>query len=103
VQTKRDAIGIDPEVPGKKLDTAASFIGKALSQVSGIAVGTLAPRAVRSAVPWIRWAGYLVPPLASIGAGGFIIRRELEALARTMLGAAQGVARRCCGGHEAED
>ena len=103
LQTKRDAIGIDPEVPGKKLDTAASFIGKALSQISGIAVGTLAPRAVRSAVPWIRWAGYLVPPLASIGAGGFIIRRELEASARTMLGAAQGVARRCCGGHEAED
>ena len=103
VQTKREAVGIDPEVPGKRLDTAASFIGKALSQVSGIAVGTLAPRAVRSALPLIRWAGYLVPPLASIGAGGFIIRRELEVAARVMLGAAQGVARRCCGGHEAED
>jgi hypothetical protein len=103
VQSKRQAIGIDPEVPGKRLDTAASFIGKALSQVSGIAVGTLAPKAVASPVPWIRWAGYLVPPLASIGAGGFIIRRELEASARVMLGAVQGLGRRCCGGHEAED
>jgi hypothetical protein len=103
VQSKRQAIGIDPEVPGKRLDTAASFIGKALSQVSGIAVGTLAPKAVRSPVPWIRWAGYLIPPLASIGAGGFIIRRELEASARVMLGVVQGLGRRCCGGHEAED
>jgi hypothetical protein len=103
VQSKRHAIGIDPEVPGKRLDTAASFIGKALSQVAGIAVGTLAPKAVKSAVPWIRWAGYLVPPLASIGAGGFIIRRELEASARVMLGVAQGLARRCCGGREVED
>jgi hypothetical protein len=103
VQSKRQAIGIDPEVPGKRLDTAASFIGKALSQVAGISVGTLAPKAVASPVPWIRWAGYLVPPLASIGAGGFIIRRELEASARVMLGVVQGLGRRCCGGHEAED
>ena len=103
VQSKREAVGIDPEVPGKRLDTAASFIGKALSQVAGIAVGSLAPRAVSSAVPWIRWAGYLVPPLASIGAGGFIIRRELEASARVMMGVVHGLSRRCCGGHEAED
>jgi hypothetical protein len=102
VQSKREAIGIDPELPGKRLDTAASFIGKALSQISGIAVGGLAPRAIKSAVPWIRWAGYLVPPLASIGAGGFTIRRELEATARVMLGVAQGVGRRCCGRHDAE-
>lgn len=103
VQSKCQAVGIDPEVPGKRLDTAASFIGKALSQVAGIAVGTLAPRAVRSPAPWIRWAGYLIPPLASIGAGGFIIRRELEVSARVMLGAVHGLGRRCCGRREAED
>ena len=103
VQRKRDAIGIDPEVPGKRLDTAASFLGKAASQLSGIGAGSFGAKAVKSPVPWIRWAGYLIPPLASIGAGGFHIRRELEVAARVMLGAAQGVARRCCGGHEAED
>lgn len=103
VQSKREAIGIDPELPGKRLDTAASFIGKAASQVPGILVGTLAPRAVKSEVPWIRWTGYLVPPLASIGLGGFIIRRELEVTARVMLGAVHGLAKRCCGGREAED
>ena len=102
VQSKREAIGIDPELPGKRLDTAASFIGKALSQGAGIAVGTLAPAAVRSAMPWARWAGYLAPPLAAIGMGGFIIRRELEASARVMLGAAQGLGRRCCGGNDDE-
>lgn len=103
VQTKRDAIGIDPEVPGKRLDTAASFLGKAASQLSGIGAGSFGAKAVKSPVPWIRWAGYLIPPLASIGAGGFHIRRELEVAARVMLGAAQSMARRCCGGHEAED
>ena len=103
LQSKRQAIGIDPEVPGKRLDTAASFIGKAVSQLPGIAVGSLASRTARSVVPWIRWAGYLIPPLASIGAGGFIIRRELEASARVMMGAMHGLGRRCCGGPDAED
>jgi hypothetical protein len=103
LQSKRQAIGIDPEVPGKRLDTAASFIGKAVAQLPGIAVGSLASRTARSVVPWIRWAGYLVPPLASIGAGGFIIRRELEASARVMMGAMHGLGRRCCGGPDAED
>lgn len=102
MQSKREVIGIDPELPGKRLDTAASFIGKAQSQVAGIAVGTLAPAAVRSAMPWARWAGYLAPPLAAIGMGGFIIRRELEASARVMLGAAQGLGRRCCGENDDE-
>jgi hypothetical protein len=103
LQSKRQAMGIDPEVPGKRLDTAASFIGKAVSQLPGIAVGSLASRTARSVVPWIRWAGYLVPPLASIGAGGFVIRRELEASARVMMGAVHGLGRRCCGGQDAED
>lgn len=103
VQSKREAIGIDPELPGKRLDTAASFIGKALSQVAGIAVGTLAPAAVRSAMPWARWAGYLMPPLAAIGMGGFIIRRELEASARVMLGVAQGLGSYCCGGNDDDE
>ena len=103
VQHKREAIGIDPEVPGKRLDTVASFIGKAASQLAGIGAGGFGAKAVKSPVPWIRWAGYLVPPLASIGAGGFHIRRELEVIARVMLGAAQGVARRCCGARDAEE
>lgn len=103
VQHKRDAVGIDPEVPGKRLDTVASFLGKAASQLAGIGAGSFGGKAVKSPVPWIRWVGYLVPPLASIGAGGFHIRRELEVVARVMLGAAQGVARRCCGGRDAAD
>lgn len=103
LQPKREAIGIDPEVPGKRLDTVASFLGKGLSQLAGIGAGALGARAIRSPVPWIRWAGYLIAPLTSIGAAGFNIRRELEVSARTMLGVAEGLARRCCGGHEAQD
>jgi hypothetical protein len=97
LQSKRDAMGIDPEVPGKRLDTVASFIGKGASQLPGIAVGqTLGSVATRSAVPWVRWTGYIVPPLVSIG-WGFSFRREFEVIARAMLGAGQHIARRCCG------
>jgi hypothetical protein len=103
MQSKREAIGIDPEVPGKGLYTAASFIGKGLAQLPGQGTSQLAASAVKSTVPWLRWLGYLTPPLAMIGAGGFILRRELEVAAHTMLGAAHGIARRCCGGHEAQD
>jgi hypothetical protein len=95
LQSKREAMGIDREVPGKRLDTAASFLGKGLCQVAGVAVGALGAEAIKSTTPWVRWTGYLVPPLAGIGAGGFIIRRELEVAARVMFGAAQGVVRRC--------
>lgn len=103
LQPKREAIGIDPEVPGKRLYTAASFIGKGLSQLPGLATAQMAAEVVKSPVAWMRWVGYVVPPFAMIGAAGFIARRELEVLAHTMLSAAHGVARRCCGGHEAED
>lgn len=97
LQYKREATGIDPEVPGKRLDTLASFIGKGVSQLPGIAVGQLLGSvATKSAAPWVRWSAYLVPPLVSI-AWGFSFRREFEVIARTMLGAGQSVARRCCG------
>ncbi|RYE81128.1 MAG: hypothetical protein EOO80_01955 [Oxalobacteraceae bacterium] len=102
LQPKRRAIGIDPEVPAKGLYTAASFIGKGLSQLPGLATSQLGAEAVKSSVPWIRWVGYVVPPFAMIGAAGFVVRRELEVAAHTMLGAAHGIARRCCP-HEAED
>lgn len=96
LQSKREATGIDPEVPGKRLDTVASFIGKGISQLPGIAVGqTLGSAATRSAVPWVRWTGYIVPPLVSIG-WGFSFRREFEVIARVMLGAGQHIARKCC-------
>jgi len=98
LQSRRDATGIDPEVPGKRLDTLASFIGKAASQLPGIAVGQLAgSAATRSALPWVRWSGYIVPPLVSI-AWGFSFRREFEVVGRTMLGVGQAIARRCCCG-----
>lgn len=97
LQSKRDATGIDPEVPGKWLDTVASFIGKGASQLPGIAVGqTLGSVATRSVVPWVRWTGYIVPPLVSIG-WGFSFRREFEVIARAMLGAGQHIAGHCCG------
>lgn len=96
LQSKRDAVGIDPEVPGKRLDTLASFIGKAASQLPGIAVGQLSgSAATRSALPWVRWSGYIVPPLVSI-AWGFSFRREFEVVGRTMLGVGQAIARKCC-------
>jgi hypothetical protein len=97
LQSKRNAMGIDPEVPGKRLDTVASLLGKAVCQLPGIVVGqTLGAAATTSTVPWSKWAGYFVPPMVAIG-WGFSFRREFEVIARTMLGAAQGVARRCCG------
>ena len=102
LQPKREAIGIDPEVPGKRLYTVASFIGKGLAQLPGLGTSQLAAQAVKSPVPWIRWVGYVVPPLAMIGAAGFIVRRELEVVAHTMLSAVHGIGRRCCP-HEAED
>jgi hypothetical protein len=102
LQPKREAIGIDPEVPGKRLYTGASFIGKGLAQLPGLATSQLAAGVVKSPVAWIRWVGYLTPPLAMIGAAGFIVRRELEVLAHTMLSAAHGIGRSCCP-HEAED
>jgi hypothetical protein len=96
LQSKRDAVGIDPEVPGKRLDTLASFIGKGASHLPGIAVGQLAgSAATRSALPWVRWSGYIVPPLVSI-AWGFSFRREFEVVGRTMLGVGQAIARKCC-------
>jgi hypothetical protein len=96
LQSKRNAMGIDPEVPGKRLDTVASLLGKGASQLPGIVVGqTLGAVATRSAVPWVRWAGYIVPPLVSIG-WGFSFRREFEVIARTMLGVGQWIARGCC-------
>lgn len=102
LQSKREAIGIDPEVPGKRLYTAASFIGKGMAQLPGVVTSQLAESVVKSPVRWIRWTGYLVPPLAMIGAAGFIARRELEVIAHTMLSALHGVGRRCCP-HEAEE
>jgi len=94
-QTRREAMGIDREVPGKRLDTAAGIAGKGLCQVAGIAVGALGAHAIKSATRWERWAGHLVPPLAAIGAAGFINRRELEVVARVMFDVATGAVNRC--------
>lgn len=103
LQAKRDALGIDPEVPGKRLDTVASLLGKGACQLPGIAVGkTLGAAATNSSIPLVRWAGYLVPPLVSI-AWGFSFRREFEVVARTMLGAGQWIARCCAAEEDAGD
>jgi hypothetical protein len=50
----------------------------------------------------VRWTGYIVPPLVSIG-WGFSFRREFEVIARTMLGAGQWIARGCCLPAEQQD
>jgi hypothetical protein len=99
-QRKREAVGDDPETPGKRLDTAASFIGKLTCQLPGVAAAELARLYASAASGWVHSVALVAPPVAQIF-GGFIFRREAEAAARVALGGIQGLCKRisfCCSG-----
>lgn len=103
LQAKREAMGIDPEVPGRRLDTLASFIGKGLSQMTGTILAATANASVsNSTIPWLRWMAYVVPPVASIELG-FAHRREFDVIVRTLLAVPEFLFRRCCGSGEDEE
>ncbi|MBK4738249.1 hypothetical protein [Noviherbaspirillum pedocola] len=101
-QKKREAVGVDVEAPGKRLNTIATAIGKFTSQVPGaLAAGLAKPFIASGALAW-RTAASIAAPSAQIYAG-FIFRREAEFGARVAFGALAGLRNRilrCCPSEE---
>lgn len=96
-QRKREAVGVDAEAPGKRLNTIASGIGKFACQAPGALASGLAKPFVAAGGGW-RIAANIVAPSVQILCG-FIFRREAEFHARVSFGAMAGLRnriRRCC-------
>jgi hypothetical protein len=101
-QKKREAVGVDVEAPGKRLNTIATAIGKFVCQVPGALAGGLAKPLVASGTLTLRTAANIAAPSVQIYAG-FIFRREAEFCARTAFGALAGLRNRilhCCPSEE---
>jgi hypothetical protein len=100
-QRKREAVGVDAEAPGKRLNTIASGIGKFVCQAPGALASGLAKPFVAAGGGW-RVAANIVAPSVQIFCG-FIFRREAEFHARVAFGAMAGLRnriRRCCRAEE---
>jgi hypothetical protein len=100
-QRKREAVGVDVETPGKRLDTAAGMLGKFLCQLPGAGAAELAKPLAASNYSLAHALGNIAPPVTQIlGPFAFVFRKELEAAARVACGGLHGLCNRvrsCCG------
>jgi hypothetical protein len=90
-QKKRLASGSDPDMPGKRLDTACSILGKTTSLLPSLAVTVWLQPWARSAIPSERWIAHVVPPLSLVCWPGFAMRTEFQDWWRSLYGAGKGM------------
>ena len=91
-QKKRLSSGTDPDLPGKRLDTVCSMLGKTTSLLPSLAVTYLCQPLAKSPDFSTRMIAHTVVPLALIFWPGFAMRTELQDWYRSLFGAFKGIA-----------
>ena len=107
-QKKRLASGADPDMPGKRLDTACSILGKVTSLLPSLAVTYLTQPLAQSPDPMTRLIAHVAVPFALVVWPGFAMRTEFQDWYRSLFGAAKGMvsalrAGCCCAPKDPED
>ena len=90
-QKKRLASGADPDMPGKRLDTACSILGKVTSLLPSLAVTYLTQPLAQSPDPMTRLVAHVAVPFALVAWPGFAMRTEFQDWYRSFFGAAKGI------------
>lgn len=90
-QKKRDSTGTDPDMPGKRLDTVCSILGKTTSLLPGLLATQLCQPLASSDSLMERMVAYTVPPFFLIAWPGFAMRTEFQDWWRSLYGASKGM------------
>jgi hypothetical protein len=90
-QKKRESTGTDPDMPGKRLDTVCSILGKTTSLLPGLLATQLCQPLASSDSLMERMIAYTVPPLFLIAWPGFAMRTEFQDWWRSLYGASKGM------------
>ena len=90
-QKKRESTGTDPDMPGKRLDTVCSILGKTTSLLPGLLATQLCQPLASSDSLMERMIAYTVPPLFLIAWPGFAMRTEFQDWWRSLYGATKGM------------
>jgi hypothetical protein len=104
-QKKRLSSGTDPDLPGKRLDTFCSILGKTTSLLPSLGATYLCQPLASSPDFMKRLTAHTVVPLMLIFWPGFAMRTELQDWYRSLFGACKGIASavrasRCCKGQD---
>lgn len=106
-QKKRESTGTDPDMPGKRLDTVCSILGKTTSLLPGLLATQLCQPLASSDSLTERMIAYTVPPFFLIAWPGFAMRTEFQDMWRSLYGASKGMLRAmragCCCAVDPED
>jgi hypothetical protein len=90
-QKKRESTGTDPDMPGKRLDTVCSILGKTTSLLPGLLATQLCQPLASSDSLMERMIAYTVPPWFLIAWPGFAMRTEFQDWWRSLYGASKGM------------
>jgi hypothetical protein len=90
-QKKRESTGTDPDMPGKRLDTVCSILGKTTSLLPGLLATQLCQPLASSDSLMERMIAYTVPPWFLIAWPGFAMRTEFQDTWRSLYGASKGM------------
>ena len=90
-QKKRESTGTDPDMPGKRLDTICSILGKTTSLLPGLLATHLCQPLANSDSLVERMISYTVPPFFLIAWPGFAMRIEYQDWWRSAYGASKGM------------
>jgi hypothetical protein len=90
-QKKRESTGTDPDMPGKRLDTVCSILGKTTSLLPGLLATHLCQPVASSESLMERMIAYTVPPFFLIAWPGFAMRTEFQDWWRSLYGASKGM------------
>ena len=90
-QKKRESTGSDPDMPGKRLDTICSILGKTTSLLPGLLATQLCQPLASSDSLMERMIAYTVPPFFLIAWPGFAMRTEFQDWWRSLYGASKGM------------
>lgn len=90
-QKKRESTGTDPDMPGKRLDTVCSILGKTTSLLPGLLATQLCQPLASSDSLMKRMISYTVPPFFLIAWPGFGMRTEFQDMWRSLYGASKGM------------
>lgn len=90
-QEKREATGTDPDMPGKRLDTACSILGKSTSLLPALLATRLCQPFASSGSLMERMIAYTVPAFALVVWPGFAMRTEWQDAWRSLYGAGKGM------------
>lgn len=90
-QEKRESTGTDPDMPGKRLDTVCSMLGKTTSLLPGLLATHLCQPLASSDSFMERMIAHTVPPFFLIAWPGFAMRTEFQDWWRSLYGASKGM------------